>query len=207
MRERDSRKSKLLILSAAEQEFAQKGFYGARVDEIATRAEINKRMLYAYFRDKEGLYLAVLSQVYKRMETAEQKLVEQEYTGKQLIHEIIRTYFAFLQDNPTFVSILMWENLNQGKYLQEIESSLIERNTIQYFIQSIDQSRQAGVFRSDIDPWHTALSLITTCFANFSNQYTLSKLFHADLSDADMVEQRKQHTIQVMLSYLCSTAK
>ena len=202
MRERNTEKSKLMILSAAEQEFAQKGFFGARVDEIAARAKINKRMIYAYFGDKEALYLAVLTQVYKRMETAEQKLISQNCTGKQLICEIVSTYFDFLQDNPTFVNILMWENLNQGKYLKQIERSQIERNTIRYFIQSIEQSRQDGTFRSNIDPWHTALSLITTCFANFSNQYTLAKLFHADLSKPEMIEQRKQHTIQIILSYL-----
>lgn len=204
MQERDPEKSKQRILAAAEQEFAQKGFYGARVDEIAAHAKINKRMIYAYFGDKESLYLQVLSQVYRRMEAAEQQLIDQNYTGAQLIREIIHTYFSFLQANPTFVNILMWENLNQGKYLQELEDSMIQRNTIRYIMQAIDEGKQNGIFRPDIDTWHTALSLITTCFANFSNQYTLSKLFHSDLSDGLMVEQRKQHTVSVMLSYLCS---
>src|SRR5580692_3648685 len=48
------------ILSAALKEFAAKGFAGARVDVIARRADINKRMLYHYFGDKEGLFKAVL---------------------------------------------------------------------------------------------------------------------------------------------------
>ena len=48
------------ILEAALKEFAAKGFAGARVDAIAGRARINKRMLYHYFGDKKGLFREVL---------------------------------------------------------------------------------------------------------------------------------------------------
>ena len=203
MNKRDPEKSKIRILKAAEMEFAEKGFYGARVDEISASASINKRMIYAYFNDKEGLYKQVLSSVYKRMEEVERELVERKLTGKQLIKEVVCSYFDFLQDNPTFVSILMWENLNQGRYLQELESSRVERSTIRYFIDELENGRQNGTFKKDIDPLHTALSLITVCFANFSNQYTLSKLFRADMTDKEIINQRKQHTISVMVAYIC----
>jgi len=207
MRNRDSEKSKKSILVAAEEEFAAKGFFGARVDEIAENAKINKRMIYAYFTDKEGLYKQVLFQVYGRMEAVEKQLIDQKYTGKKLIEEIISTYFAFLTDNPTFVNILMWENLNKGHYLKELEDSRIERSTIRYFVDALESGRNDGTFRRNIDPWHTALSLITTCFANFSNQYTLSKLFHRELSSEEMLNQRKIHTTRLMIAYLCEEQK
>src|ERR1044071_7271967 len=57
---RDPRRSQERILAAALKEFSAKGFAGARVDSIARRAAINKRMLYHYFGDKEGLFRAVL---------------------------------------------------------------------------------------------------------------------------------------------------
>ena len=204
MRTRDPDKSKQGILLAAEKEFAERGFFGARVDEIAAGAQINKRMIYAYFGDKEGLYKQVLFQVYARMEAVEQALIAQKHTGKELVQKIISAYFDFLRDNPSFVSILMWENLNRGLYLRELENSRIERSTIRYFVDALEEGRRTGVFRSDIDPWHTALSLITTCFANFSNQYTLSKLFAKDLANGEMIEQRKKHTVDMMVAYLCA---
>ena len=173
------------------------------MDEIAAGAQINKRMIYAYFGDKEGLYKQVLFQVYGRMEAVEQDLIAQKLTGRELVEKIIGAYFDFLRDNPSFVSILMWENLNCGQYLKELESSRIERSTIHYFVDALEEGRRTGVFRRDIDPWHTALSLITTCFANFSNQYTLSKLFAKDLASSEMIEQRKQHTVDMMVAYLC----
>lgn len=204
MGSRNSELSKQRILQAAEAEFAEKGIYGARVDKIAADAEINKRMLYAYFGDKENLYKVVLSQVYKRMENVEREIVDCRYTGTVLIEKIICAYFDFLKSNPTFVNILMWENLNQGQYLQQIEGSHIERSTIQYFAAELENGKKEGIFRESIDPWHTAVSLITTCFANFSNQHTLSKLFHADMTSEEMIEQRKKHTTDMMLAYLCA---
>lgn len=207
MQQRDAEKSKQRILAAAEQEFADKGFFGARVDEIAANAQINKRMIYAYFGDKEKLYQQVLTRVYRRMEDVEWELVELRHTGRQLVQEIISAYFDFLERDPAFVNILMWENLNKGRYLEEVESSRIERGTIRYFVEELETGRKSGIFRADIDPWHTAMSMITTCFANFSNRHTLSKLFHADLLDQEMIRQRKQHTIELMLAYLCRDTK
>ena len=203
MRQRDADRSKEQILQAAENAFAEKGFYGARVDEIADGANINKRMLYAYFGDKEALYKQVLFRVYARMEAVEKELTSYAYSGEQLIREIIKVYFAFLKTDKNFVRILMWENLNQGKYLQEMESDRIKRSTIQYFVSELETGKAEGSFRMDMDPWHTALSLITICFANFSNQYTLSKLFGRNLADEELIEERRKYTTDMMLSYLC----
>ena len=203
MRKRNPELSRQTILAAAEVEFAEKGFFGARVDEIADSAQINKRMIYAYFGDKEGLYKQVLFHVYARMEKEEQRLVTEKYKGAELIRQIIATYFRFLQENPSFVHILMWENLNRGRYLKELESDRISRSTIRYFVDSLEEGKMAGVFRKDVDAWHTVLSLITVCFANFSNQYTLSKLFGKDLSDPKLLAQREQYTVDMMIAYLC----
>ncbi len=202
MKERNPQKSKSAILTAAEHEFAQKGLFGARVDEIAAKADINKRMIYAYFGDKEQLYIQVLLHNYSKLEEVENALIKETATGTRLVKNIISTYFDFLYANPSFVNILMWENLNKGCYLKKIENSIIERKTIQYFINAIEQGKSDNIFIKDIDSHQVVLSIITTCFANFSNQYTLSRLFNTDLTNKKVIEERKQHTINLILSYL-----
>ena len=202
MKERNPEKSKAAILTAAENEFAQKGFFGARVDEIAAKADINKRMIYAYFGDKEALYNQVLLNTYSKMEAVENDLVKQNLQGEALIKNIISTYFDFLFGNPNFVNILMWENLNKGFYLKRLENSTLNRKSIKYFINAIENGKTDGIFNSNIDSHQVVLSMITTCFANFSNQYTLSKLFNTDLTDKKIIEERKQHTTDLILSYL-----
>ncbi len=202
LKERNPDKSKAAILTAAENEFAAKGFFGARVDEIAAKAQINKRMIYAYFGDKEELYNQVLLNTYSKMEDVESDLVKQNLQGTELVEKIISTYFDFLYNNPNFVSILMWENLNKGNYLKKIENTMIERKTILYFINAIENGKSCGIFKNGIDSYQVVLSMITTCFANFSNQYTLSKLFNTDFTNKEIIEQRKRHTVDLILSYL-----
>ena len=63
-RQRDADRSQLTILAAARDEFAELGLGGARMDRIAERAGVNKRLIYYYFDDKEKLFEAVLEQAY-----------------------------------------------------------------------------------------------------------------------------------------------
>jgi AcrR family transcriptional regulator len=65
-RSRDADRSQLAILLAARDEFAQHGLGGARVDRIAERADVNKRLIYYYFKSKDELFLAVLENAYAR---------------------------------------------------------------------------------------------------------------------------------------------
>ena len=98
MPERDAERSRREILLAAEAEFAEKGFYGARVDAIAARSGRNKRMIYAYYGDKEGLWRQVLAEVYGRMEAVEQKLIDRRPEGRELVRQMVEVYFDFLKE-------------------------------------------------------------------------------------------------------------
>ncbi len=73
-RARDADRSQRDILDAARDEFALHGLGGARMDRIAERAEVNKRLIYYYFEGKERLFLAVLERVYEDIRSAEQQL-------------------------------------------------------------------------------------------------------------------------------------
>src|SRR5262249_47547315 len=62
------------ILEVATQEFVRLGYSGARVDAIAARTRTSKRMIYYYFTNKEGLYVAVLEQAYRNIRDVESTL-------------------------------------------------------------------------------------------------------------------------------------
>ena len=63
------------IIEVATQEFAEKGFSGARVDEIAARTKTSKRMIYYYFGGKEQLYIAVIEEAYRKIRSFYSPLV------------------------------------------------------------------------------------------------------------------------------------
>ena len=112
-------------------------------------------------------------------------------------------YFDFLRDNDTFVSILMWENLNRGQCLREMPEDSFQRPTLHFFMKEIQRGKEEGIFREDLDTEQLVVSLITVCFANFSNRYTLSELFGLPLDQPAMMEKRKAHTIDLILTYIC----
>src|ERR1700730_14387857 len=114
---RDPARTRAAILAAATAEFAAKGLKGARVDTIARRAGANKRMIYHYFGDKEGLYLAVLEATYAAIRTAEIGLhfVDRDpVNGMRALVEFTWSYFI---EHPEFLSLLGTENLNRAAYL------------------------------------------------------------------------------------------
>jgi AcrR family transcriptional regulator len=73
-RQRDADRSQSTILAAARDEFAEYGLGGARMDRIAERAGLNKRLIYYYFSDKEALFQAVLEQAYRDIREQERQL-------------------------------------------------------------------------------------------------------------------------------------
>ena len=203
MRERNSQKSKEDILMAAEILFAEKGIYGTRVDEIAKKANINKRMIYEYFGSKEELYKAVLINVYGRLGNLELGVLSDRISPVDAIRKLIQVYFLFLKDNLSYVSLLQWENLNQGKYIQASDFKGIKDPTLELLRQVINRGIAEGAFKREVDTEEVILSLLTYCFSYFSNRYTLSKLLSKKLDEDNNINKRIDHVTTMFLSYLC----
>lgn len=203
MRERNSQKSKEDILNAAELLFAEKGLYGTRVDEVAKEANINKRMIYEYFGSKEVLYKAVLVNVYSRLGNLELGVLSDKTSPVDAIRKLIQMYFIFLKENPTYVNLLQWENLNKGKYIQDANFTGIKDPTLELLRQIISIGKAEGTFKSEVDTEQIIVSLLTYCFSYFSNRYTLSKLLDKKLDDNDNISSRIEHVTAMFLTYLC----
>lgn len=150
---RDPERTRAVILSAAIAEFTSKGLSGARIDHIAKRANVNKRMIYYYFTNKEGLYIAVLEETYTAIRTAEIGL---NLTGRDPVdgmRELVEFTWHYFIDHPEFLSLLATENFNRARYLKssrrirELHSPLIG-----IISQLLERGTRAGVFRGGIDP-------------------------------------------------------
>jgi len=203
-RVRDSQKSKNDILHAAELQFAEKGIYGTRIDEIAINAAINKRMIYEYFGSKEELYKAVLVEVYRRLSRRELLVLTEDISCIDAIKNIVTLYFDFLNENPSYVSLILWENLNKGKYIQEIDFKDIKDPTFDMLRKVVNKGKIEGIFKSQIDSEQVILSLLTYTFSYFSNRYTLSKLVGRKLDNEENIKKRVEDVIEMFLSYLCT---
>src|SRR6058998_3573294 len=101
-----SNSSALRIVAAAREEFSRRGFDGARMDQIARRAAVNKQLLFYYFHSKRGLFAAVLARGAAELEQA---LAELPTGGERPLDRIrlaLDAQFDFLAAHPDLVTLL-----------------------------------------------------------------------------------------------------
>jgi TetR/AcrR family transcriptional regulator len=200
---RDSAATAAAILAAATGEFAAHGFEGGRVDRIAERAGVNKRMIYHHYGHKRGLYLAVLEQAYHKERSAELKLKLEALEPRAAMQRLIEyTFDSFVKDR-SFIKLLNDENLHeavhlkQSKRIAEMHSPLIE-----IMRGILERGAEAGVFRGGVDPLQTWISIAAISYFYFSNIYTLSTVFSRDFDAPAARGARRRHVVDVILSYL-----
>ena len=200
---RNSATTAAAILAAATKEFATHGFGGGRVDRIAERAGVNKRMIYHHYGHKRGLYLAVLEQAYHKERSAEQTLELEALEPREAMQRLIEyTFDSFVKDR-SFIKLLNDENLHKATHLKrskritEMHSPLIE-----IMRGILERGAAAGVFRSGVDPLQTWISIAALSYFYFSNIFTLSTIFRRDFDAPAAREARREHVVDVILSYL-----
>ena len=110
--------SRETLLQAAKEAFAARGLEGARVDDIARRARINKQLVYHYFGDKDALYLAVLEWVYEEIRAQERKLNLEGLPPEQAIKKLIESSFDHLAAHPDFIVLLNDENRGGARHVR-----------------------------------------------------------------------------------------
>ena len=88
-RTNDPERTKANIMEVAAAEFGEKGLAGARIDEIAAATNTSKRMIYYYFGSKEGLYLAVLEESYRRVRGTEGELHLEDLEPEQALRRLV----------------------------------------------------------------------------------------------------------------------
>ena len=110
------------ILTVATHEFADKGLSGARIDEIAAATRTSKRMIYYYFGSKDGLYLAVLEEAYRRMRAIESDLHLDDLPPVQALQRLVEFTYDHHRDNEDFIRLVMNENIQRGDYLRQSQS-------------------------------------------------------------------------------------
>src|SRR5215218_9682532 len=97
---RDPERTSASILAAAVTEFTAKGYAGARIDAIALRSGANKRMIYHYFGDKDGLYLAVLESAYIGIRSSEAELQLTNLQPVEAIEKLVAFTWNYFIEHP-----------------------------------------------------------------------------------------------------------
>ena len=199
-RTNDPARTQAEILTVATAEFAHKGLSGARIDAIAATTRTSKRRIYYYFQSKEGLYLAVLEDAYRRIRGIETELHLEDLPPEDALRKLVGFTVDYQRDNPDFVYLVMNENMHQGRFLaqskviQNLNSAAIEGVRAVY-----ERGVRGGVFRPHLDPVDLHMTISALSFFNVSNQHTFGLIFQRDLRATAAIIARRDSIVETVI--------
>ncbi|MES1024518.1 TetR/AcrR family transcriptional regulator [Gloeocapsa sp. BRSZ] len=160
---RDAEATQAIILAAAEAEFAQHGLVAARTEAIAAKTGVAKSMIYYYFKDKEGLYQAVLERSHADLLQTIQQLDLDNLSPEAALEKFLTALLDCVVRNPKLPTIMFHEAVqNQGKYYKRSSSLSIDTT----LINILERGVSARVFRK-LDPFVSAINIMGTCLFYF----------------------------------------
>nr|WP_157119045.1 TetR/AcrR family transcriptional regulator [Azohydromonas lata] len=191
------------ILAVATREFADKGLAGARVDAIAEATRTSKRMLYYYFGNKEGLYVAVLENAYSAMRAIEAELHLDDLAPEEALRKLVAHTVDYQREHPEFIRLVMNENMHRGEFMAQ--SKVIQ----QLNVPAIDGVRriyergvETGAFRAGLDPLDIHMSISALSVFNVANRHTFSLIFKRDLETPEAIEARRESIVEMVVRFV-----
>jgi len=203
VRPRDADRSQKDILDAALAEFAEHGLGGARMDRIAERAGVNKRLIYYYFDSKERLFLAVLERAYEGIRGEEQQLNLTQVDPIEAIRRLIAFTWNYYLAHPEFLTLLNSENLHRARHLrQSTKVKTMHSPLVQTIADVLERGHKTGLFRAGVDPVQLYITIAGISYFYLGNNHTLSTIFDRDLMTPKAKVERLSHMTDLVLGYL-----
>jgi AcrR family transcriptional regulator len=202
-RTNDPQRTMANIVEVATREFADKGLSGARIDEIAALTNTSKRMIYYYFTSKEGLYVAVLEEAYRRIRRIEAELNLEDLEPEAALRKLVGFTFDYQLANPDFIRLVMNENIHNGAFLAR--SKTIQQLNVPVItaVRSVyERGVKAGVFRRGLDPVELHMSISALCFFNVANRHTFALIFKRDMTEPKAIDGRRKNIVEMVARYV-----
>jgi len=192
------------ILEAALQVFSKKGKDGARMQEIADLAGLNKALLHYYFRSKEGLYDRVFEYMIAKLVKSFGPGLQEAPDFYQMLHIFIDSYIDFIRDNLPVMRLMVTEHLAGGDRLRDRIRSMMETpdSPPRLFLQRMNQAAARGDIRP-ADPHQTLITLLSCCVFFFLILPTVETFVPAARDNRDaFIEGRKDHVFDLIATSL-----
>ena len=203
VRRRDAARTRQEILDVATREFADRGYAGARVDEIAARTRTTKRMIYYYFGGKEQLYIAVLERAYATARETERAVDVDHLDPRAAIRRLAELTFDHHESHPDFIRLVSIENIHRAEHMAKSERlANLNFPAIERIERILERGRADGVFRRDADPVDLHAMISAFCVFRVANRHTFGTLFGRDLTDPDFRERYRQMLGDMVVDYL-----
>ena len=178
------------IVATAEEIFSEQGLAGARMDEIARAAKVNKALLYYYFRSKEELYRFVLDTLLSQLRSGVGEPGIAALSAQKQLASMVDHFFDFVTQHPNYPRLIQREMMSHGPNVEWIVSEYY-RPLHKTLVQLIERGTSAGEFRR-VDTQNTALTIVSIMVFYFSAAPVLSLILgHDPLQPREVAKRRK----------------
>lgn len=203
-RSRDPDATRARILAAAKSEFARQGLGGARVDDIAAKAKINKRMLYHYFGNKEELFTRILEDAYGDFRAAEAALKIEQDDPITALKRLVTFTWEYYLANPEFITLVNSENLHKARHIKKSERmDDINKPFIARMQTLLERGVADGLFRPNLDPVQILIVLAGVGFHYLTNRHTGAIVYGRELMSETAKAARLAFNIDSVLRIVC----
>jgi len=151
-----------LILTSAREIFIKKGYAGARMQEIADHAGINKALLHYYYRSKEQLFQTILVSSFEMFAPVINKLFVEGKNLKDIITRFVDFYIDFLNEHPYLPAFMIHELTQHADKIPQMVKQLKEKPDPKRFLQMITDEVTAGKIKP-VKPLHLLVNIISLC--------------------------------------------
>jgi AcrR family transcriptional regulator len=190
-RTRDAARTKAELIAAAIEVFAEAGFFGARVDEIAARTQTTKRMIYYYFGDKQGLFAAVLQEVYAGIRQSEEALDLGHLPPLDALAVLIKHTFNYHDERPYLARLFQAENSQEAVHLLADPNQPARNRPIIAIIEDIlERGHRDGTIVRKVDAIELHLMIVSVALYRITNASTVLATFGMDMSTAAFKDQQ-----------------
>ena len=202
---RDAGATKARILNAATIEFARLGLAGARVDEIAAKAEANKRMIYHYFGSKEGLFREVLEAAYLDIRNAEQALELDSLPAARALEHLVRFTWDYYLQRPEFIRLVNSANLHLGRHIEGSEKLRDASRAFTDLVRRLlERGVKEGAFRAGIDPVQLNITIAAIGYYYLTNRHTGEILFEREYMTPEALDARLRFNIDTVMGIVAA---
>jgi len=166
---KDNQQTKERILQAAQKEFANRGFSGARMEAIARGADINKAMLFYYFSSKDNLYRTVLFGVFSEFFGEIGRFISQPLTPGLLLEKFPEIYIRFIARHPDLVRIMVFDLIHNPENVTAAMAEIINEKMFykpRPLLDMIKRWHDQGLI-SEADPLHFMMNIVALSIFSF----------------------------------------
>ena len=187
----------------AAREFADRGFAGGRVDEIAERTRTTKRMIYYYYGSKEQLFVAVLERAYAEIRAAEQTIDVDHLAPTDAIRRLAELTFDHQESHPDFSRLVAIENIHRAEHIAGREDFAGQNSpAIELIERILERGYRHAAFRREVDALDLHMMISSFCVFRMANRHTFGAIFGRDIAGPELRDRYRAMLGDMVVDYL-----